>query len=297
MHWNAGVGFLKNKLSELESVVSKYKPHIFGVSEACFKKEHDLNDIRINDYEVFLANTLVNDNLKVSRVAVFVHKNVAKVKLRTDLMNQTFSSVWLQVGLKGQKSILVGNVYREWQYLYQADNSSLSIQAQLCRFTDFINQWKLAIESSEECHLLGDMNLNFLEYANGSIPQNSQSYKLQSLIKLLYEHILPLGAVQCVNVATRVSQIHDASGLDHYYTTNPQKLSQVYALTNGSSDHKIISATRFSKDLPSHERITKKRSYKCFDSEAFKSAVKKIPCGKFIQIMMSTIQSKCFLII
>ena len=42
--------------------------HIFGVSEACFKKEHDLNDIRINDYEVFLANTLVNDNLKVKGI-------------------------------------------------------------------------------------------------------------------------------------------------------------------------------------------------------------------------------------
>ena len=205
-----------------------------------------------------------------------LHRDVVKQKLRQDLMTENFSSVWLEVGLKGNKSILVGNIYRDWQYLYQADNTSLAVEEQLSRFSGFIEKWEAAIELSDECHLLGDMNLNFLEYSKVDILPNSQSYKLRSLIKLLFERILPLGAVQCVTSATRVSPIHEASGLDHYYTTNPQKLSSVATITNGSSDHKIICATRFSKAIVAHERVTKKRSYKYFNPEAFKLAVRKI---------------------
>ena len=276
MHWNAGGGYLHYKLPEIEAVIEKYKPHIFGISETCFRKKHNLDDIKIDNYEVYLSNTLQNRNLNVSRVAVYVHRDVVKQKLRQDLMTENFSSVWLEVGLKGNKSILVGNIYRDWQYLYQADNTSLAVEEQLSRFSGFIEKWEAAIELSDECHLLGDMNLNFLEYSKVDILPNSQSYKLRSLIKLLFERILPLGAVQCVTSATRVSPNHEASGLDHYYTTNPQKLSSVATITNGSSDHKIICATRFSKAIVAHERVTKKRSYKYFNPEAFKLAVRKI---------------------
>ena len=187
-------------------------------------------------------------------------------KLTTDLMTNEFSSVWLEVGLRGQKSILVGNIYTDWQYLHQADDSSLSFQAQFLRFSDFIDKWEHAIESSEECHLVGDLNLNFLEYSTGNILPNYQSYKLRSLINLLYEKVIPLGVAQCVTSATRVSVNHVASCLDHYYTTNPQKLSQVSTIT---------------------ERITKKRSYKNFDPEAFNWKLEKSLGGIFILAMMS----------
>ena len=60
--------------------------------------------------------------------------------------------------------MLVGNVYREWQYLGQNDNSSLNTGAQLERFTAFVEQWETALFSNPECHLLQDLNLNFLEY-------------------------------------------------------------------------------------------------------------------------------------
>ena len=275
MHWNAGGGFLKHKLPEIESVIAKYKPHLFGISESCFKKDHDLNQIKIDEYEVFLANTLDNVRLNVSRIAVYVHKDLIKRKLRTDLMDEHFSSVWLEVGLKDQKTVLVGNIYRDWQYLNQNDKSSLSVDAQLARFSDFIEKWENAIESSEECHLLGDLNLNFLDFPKSRFLPNSQSYKLQALIKLLFERIFPLGAVQCVTTPTRVSPNNEPSGLDHYYTTNPQKLSPVSVITNGASDHKMICATRFSKNLVSKESMIRKRSYKNFDCENIKILIAK----------------------
>ena len=280
MHWNAGGGFLKNKIHEIENVISGYKPHLLGISETSFKSSHDISDIQIQDYKIFFSQTLENPRLNVSRCAVYVHKDVVKPKLRLDLMSSEFSSVWLEINLPKQKRILVGNAYRDWQYLGQNDNSSLNIEAQLERFTKFVDKWETALASNMECHLLGDLNLNFLEYSKPSIPTNSQSYKLRSLIQLLSERILPLGAVQCVGVATRVWANQEPSGLDHYYTTNPRKLSDVQAINIGSSDHKIIFATRFAKNITRNPRIIKKRSYKNFNAQEFLSAVRNISWWK-----------------
>ena len=81
-----------------------------GISESNFKSVHDKNDVRIEDYNIFLAETLDNPLLNVSRVAVYVHKDVI-VKVRHDLMNDSFSSIWLELGLPKQKKILVCNIY------------------------------------------------------------------------------------------------------------------------------------------------------------------------------------------
>ena len=106
------------------------------------------------------------------------------------LISENFSSIWLGIHLKRQKIILVGNVYREWQYLGQNDNSSLNTGAQLERFTAFVEQWETALFSNPECHLLRDLNLNFLEYTKPIIPTNYQSYRLRSLIQLIFNLII-----------------------------------------------------------------------------------------------------------
>jgi hypothetical protein len=41
-------------------------------------------------------------------------------KVRDDLMDDSFSSIWLELGLPRKKKFLVCQLYREWQYLGQA---------------------------------------------------------------------------------------------------------------------------------------------------------------------------------
>ena len=60
MHWNAGGGFLSNKIEHIEQVIQYYHPHIFGISESQFRKDHDINDIQIKDYEIYLSKSLEN---------------------------------------------------------------------------------------------------------------------------------------------------------------------------------------------------------------------------------------------
>ena len=111
------------------------------------------------------------------------------------------------------------------------------------------------------------MNLDHTTWTNPD-PSNT-SYKLRGLIENLFEKILPLGAVQCVKGATRFENGAAPSGLDHFWTTHPTKLSDVHTYFHGSSDHKVILGTRFTKSLVTSPKFVKKRSYKQFDESRF----------------------------
>ena len=118
-------------------------------------------------------------------------------------MNDTFSSIWLEVGLPRKKKILVCNVYREWQYLRQIDNSSLDVHKQHLRWSTFIDQWERALLENKEVVVMGDMNLNHLNWNNHDLPASDQTSKLRSLIDLLFTKIFPHRVSQLVTVATR----------------------------------------------------------------------------------------------
>ena len=228
----------------------------------------------MQDYNLFFSSTLNNPNLAVSRACVYVHKDL-KVKVRDDLMNDKFSSVWLELGKPRQKKLLVCIVYREWQYVNQPDESSRSVASQLERWSGFLDQWETALSSGSEIIVTGDVNLNFLQWCDDSIPTSSQSYKLRSLVAQLFDRIIPHGFVQLVTVATRVSNGHEPSGLDHFYSNSPEKLSEVQAHYRGGSDHKLIFGIRYTRSAISKPRIIRKRSYKNFEADCICPSYKK----------------------
>ena len=78
-------------MNDIEILVRGYTPHVLGISEPCFKDYHNKSDLYLENYRVFLAKTLENEELKYSRISVFVHKDVI-VKERNDLMSDSFSS-------------------------------------------------------------------------------------------------------------------------------------------------------------------------------------------------------------
>ena len=275
-HWNIGGGFLKNKLNTIEALIADYEPHILGISEASFSTDHNLEDVQIQNYKVFFANTLHNPNLKISRIAVFVQEDLC-VKVREDLMNDRFSSIWLEVGLPRQKKFLVSNIYRDWQYVHQENHDSLSIPQQLLRWEGFLQQWERAVSMGLEIHIQGDLNLNFLDFSNLSIlPTSSQSVKLKSLIIALQDKIVPHGFTQLVQTATRIWPGVEPSLLDHHWTNHPHKVSDVHAFFQGASDHKMIFSIRRTKKIICKPKLIKKRSFKNFDPTTFTEAVKKI---------------------
>ena len=103
---------------------------------------------------MILAKTLDNIELNISRVAIYVHSDV-HTKVRSDLMNDSFSSIWLEMGLPNQREILFCMVYRDWQYMDQAGNNSRSIHEQSAHWIQYLDQWERALQlgvSVQDCY-------------------------------------------------------------------------------------------------------------------------------------------------
>ena len=253
-HLNLGSGYLVNNMNNIETVIGGYRPNILGISESSFKNSHDKSDVLIDDYNVFFSKTLENANLNVSRVSVFTHKDLI-VKERADLMNDTFSSIWLEIGLPRHKKILVCNLYRDWQYLSQDSDSSLATSAQLERWLSFLDQWERAMQENKEIHVMGDTNLDFLKWNNPNQPGSNQRNRLHKLSHAVFDRIFPFGFVQLISVPTRFWPGQEPSGLDHWYSNKPGKLSDIQVNNHGGSDHKLLFGIRYSKAVISKPKL------------------------------------------
>ena len=193
-HWNLGSAQLQNKMCEIEAAVSRVKPAVFGISEANLHSDIDLSTVQIQGYSLLTvtAKTLQNPTIKMSRVVVFLSDTVSG-KLREDLMDDDFSSVWVELSTPGiNKKILVSNVYRDHQWMNQGqDKSSKSDTAVLQRWLVFLSQWRRALSSGAEVHALGDFNINSSKLSEQNGAQQ------QPIVNKLLEQIVPLGVSQC----------------------------------------------------------------------------------------------------
>ena len=261
--WNCGSAYLENKMTEVEAAVARIKPTVFCVSESNLRVTIDQAKVQIPGYRLFTSKTIENSALNISRVVVYLDRDV-KGTLREDLMDPNFSSIWIELG-SGKQTLLVGCLYREHQYMKQADNSSLSREKQASRWSIFVRQWKTALDTGAEVHTLDDFNIDSKAFAN---PAGNQG----DLIKMVTDNILPAGVTQCVKSPTRWPQGLQAGiplTIDHHWTTAPEKLSEYSIFHMGSSDHALLSVVRYAVCKKSSQQYVTRRSYKNFNSRVF----------------------------
>ena len=284
-HWNKGGAFLINKMPDVQNVIQQHHPHILGLSEANLLDTHDQNIVAIPDYTLHVCPTIDNPALRTSRVVVYTHKDVI-VKIRPEFMSTNYSSIWLEVGLPNHRKFLVCQTYREWQYSNQrGDKSSNSVPEQLVRWLEFLDQWERALATDMEVHCLGDLNLNHCNWTDLNLSRSNQSYKLRGLISALFTRILPHGVTQLVNGPTRHFPGQVSTGLDHYFSNRPDKISSVQSHHCGGSDHMLIMGVRHSKSFQSRPKYIRKRSYKDFDPQAFLKEVQQV---NWLDLYLST---------
>ena len=270
-HWNAGGKHMENKMPEIECLVKRLHPAVLGISESNLKHTHDMSKVQLPGYELLTSKTLQNPELNISRVVVYV-KDDLNCKLRPDLMDDKFSSIWVEVR-SGKQKFLVANIYRDHQYMNQgADQTSLSMDQQLVRWVLFLEQWQRALATGLEVHTLGDYNLC-------SMNLHKINGEKQCLVDELTRRILPEGVTQCVRGPTRFpqgAQQHAPAGLDHFWSSAPEKLSEVQVLVQGSSDHSVIYSVRLTGSGTDEKKSVRKRDYSKFSEEKFLSAVQAV---------------------
>jgi len=256
-------------MPEIKNIVDKHHPHVLGLSEANLLKHHDQSLVQIADYDLHLPLTFSNPLLQTSRIVTYTHKSVV-VKLRTDLMSDSFSSIWIELGLPRKKKFLVCQIYREWQLLNPTlGNSSTDEGDHLIRWLEFLDQLERALDSGLEVHVMGDFNI---DQCNWTLPNT----RLKSLIHALFMQILPRGVSQLVIGPTRHCPYQSSSGLDHFYTNSPSRISCVEKIVCGGSDHMLISVKRSTKMKISSPAYIRKRSSRNFNSHDFVAAIRQI---------------------
>ena len=192
-------------------------------------------------------------------------------------MSANFSSIWLECGLPNKRKFLICNLYREWQLLGQGDDrSSKDVRQQLDRWVVFINQFEKALDTGMEVYCMGDVNLDFMTWTKTDLDPNHKSVKLKQLTDELFNRIISRGVKQCVTGPTRSWPGQADSGLDHFYTSAPNKISPVQISFEGASDHRVIHTVRFSNSIKCQARYVVKRSYKNFDQLKFIAEFRKI---------------------
>lgn len=273
-YWNKGPSHLISKQPDIESLISNHHPAIFALGEANFKSNHDLSDVQQEGYKLYLGPGL--DSLGVARVCVYVREDLV-VKRRTDLEGSNVCTVWLQIGLPNKPASLYMFGYRQWRLPNQPDDSSASIAAQAKRWDTILNQWETALLEGKQTICMMDANIDHLTWDQENLPSSHSSVRLRPLTQALFNRILPQGVTQLVTEPTRAERGVPVTGLDHVYSNRPEKLSAITTIFTGMSDHKIILARQFSKDFQRTERYTKKRSFRNFIENEFKSAVKNMP--------------------
>ena len=92
----------------------------------------------------------------------------------------------------------------------------------------------------------------------------------------MFTRINPHGVAQLVSGPTRHFPGQVSTGLDHYYSNRPNKISAVQKHHCGESDHMLISGIRHSKKIRSSPKYIRKRCYKNFDPGLFVGAVQQL---------------------
>ena len=267
---------LNNKICEVKKLIKENNPNIFGLSECELRKvnnQYDESKLKIPGYSVLFPKSWASQGY--ARVIVYV-KNSLEFEQIFDLEDDQVQSIWLRGGFKNGKKMFYCHGYRE-------HTSSLgnSLSAQRSNLDLFLSQWEAATEfgnTSEpnEVHICCDMNLDSM---NGRWLQ--PDYHLVSLSRLVQNCCNTNNFSQLVKDPTRfqfnsVQNTTSISCIDHVYTNVKYRCSAVTITCFGSSDHDMISYSRFSKDPPVPSRTIRKRSYKNFVEEKYLEDLSKV---------------------
>ena len=116
IHWNLGAKKWQNKTTEIQALVDEMKPDYCYITEANLAAGLPDYETCIQGYD--LNTPLSHDKYKFSRI-VLLSREGLKFKVETTRMTADIASIWISVGGKGSKSVLIGGFYREFTQIHE----------------------------------------------------------------------------------------------------------------------------------------------------------------------------------
>ena len=264
--WNVRRGLLRRE-NEIKLLLQSENIDILYLTETDTKKINVTN-YKLSGYTTILQCSEGDDD-SVRIIALVKDAAGLDIKVRQDLMSNSFPSIWLEAKDKHKSKSLFGGFYRQW-----SAEGKLSVPEQVSQIEEFCEQINRARSSTEKIISTGDANLcanKWLteEYDRKSVAQpliyclEQNGLSIQDIgVTFQADHMLPSGAVA-------------ESALDHVYTSMVIKdCIETKKLLNSSSDHlPVLTAYSLNTTKLRYCHTVTKRSYKDFTKENWNAAL------------------------
>ena len=187
MFWNKGNSDFLTKKDEIEIIIEKHRPLIFGILEANINQDAHSPALQIEGYR--LEREQAPDCKTRTRTAVFIKEEI-KYKRRSDLEQPNTSMIWLEV-FTSTKPWLLFLGYRQFSTLDpKTAESSLKMIKQIERLQKWQTAWAQAEKEEKPMLLMGDMNIDVSTWVNPQLQPTSYQSSKKSLLKLLKDMAL-----------------------------------------------------------------------------------------------------------
>ena len=206
-------------------------------------------------------------------MALIKESRVSSVKIRRDLMDPNFSSIWIEYKAKNKKQTLISGFYREWSH-----NGSNSEESQLLGLDIFTLQIESATKQNKNVILMGDANLCSLKWETPKYKHKNIAKKLLDTLAQCGLSTAEIGITYLADHAQRNGNIAE-SALDHVYFSNSLTHNKVVKKgSNCSSDHlpeTVILTDQVSDERMAYTKKIVKRSFKNFTNTKWNEALEK----------------------
>lgn len=246
---HVNIDSLRNKVTDVSVFANQQTCHILGVSESHLNDNISDATLKIPNYTILRRDAAGREGH--TGIAVYIHNSILPhVKRRADLESKDIESFWLELKPDKSAPVYVGFVYRN-------PNSKASWVDHFENMMDNVHNRK------SDIHLLGDLNIDLLKHDN---------FTWKSTCSFL-------GLKQLIDQPTRITK-SSATLIDHIYTTNSDKVSNVQVHPESMSDHCPISlslALKLKKQVRHEHKTISFRSFKFFNKENFLQDLALVP--------------------
>ena len=272
----------------------RHKPHVMNIAEMDLRR-NELNTNHNNTNE--LSTEQVNEKFRIegyrillpaswkiygkARILIYVSEEIRVKVIEPRKEEDHLQSILLEIGYGRSKTHMVNMYYREWKSCVTGKQSQEDQHKDL---ENLMNVWRRASDHDKDFIACGDMNLCSKRW-------DTPGYIHSNLADLVKEFMLEENCYQLVDEITRIRSVNgelQRSCLDHFTVNCVGKISNLAVLGVGTSDHLGILATKYTTELRTCTKTTKKRIYKDFDKEAFVNDVREAKAkGLFEQMLVS----------
>ena len=276
IEWNMGSKHWIRKQSEIQNVVDTQRPDIIFITEANIFSEDPNYSLKIDNYNLELPLTLSNNKLKYARIAVLLKQDL-NYELLPQHMEGDISSIWLKIHRKGKKKLIVGGLYREFQYIRQSEaDTHADIEDQNDRWRRILIQWMEATAGSESV-IVGDCNLDYNLWETPPVRHTNMIENMKSTIGSSGYHQVIVGNTHTWPGARD-------SLIDHCWVNNPGKVISVINIADASSDHNMVGIVFRIAGIESNSQSFKKRKWGKFDADNFNQKLNEINWDELYQL-------------